>query len=324
MASLNTLLSTKRSNLGAAPEQNLESGDIYVYTSGGTTNNMRCKFCWVSPAAGRVVIEIWGAAGSGATMCCCGGGVSGNAPAYSKKTMNISANTYICGCVGYACGNASTLCFRGCSLGTCISVCDVTANTCTCMCAMGARGGFSVCHDGGSMMCCLGNIGLCITPTDTGCGWICNAGVGGYTLGQAYGGDVNCPERVSCSCYGTCYSQCRQCQAHYLATPSGLYSTGGGYIQLQEECTNGFQIQPGPMQAVYQGLAGMTRAPIMGNMPTMCWSSVNYCQCYEMQGCHNIMPAGIPGITGTPCSSIRDHGVRGGHGIVRIKWTATT
>lgn len=321
MASLSTIVANKRENLGAAQEQNLETGEIYSFTATKTVANNRCKFCWVAPAAGRVVVEIWGAAGGGGRMCCCGNGVPGNAPAYSKKTMSINANTYICGCIGYSCGNSDTLCFRGCSTGTCITICDQTANTCNCMCAMGGRGGVSICHDGGSMLCCLGNNGgLCITPTNTGCGWVCNM-VNGYTLGQAYGGDVNCPERISCSCYGTCYSQCRQCTVHYLATPAGIYSTNGGYIQLNEECTSGFQIAPGPVNALYQGLSAMTKSPLMGTPPSGCWSSVRHCACYEFQGCMNYMPPALPGLHGTPCSSVRDGGLRGGHGIIRIKWT---
>lgn len=325
MATLSTLVSGKRENLGAAPEQNLETGEIYVFTSAGTTANMRCKFCWVAPAAGRITVEIWGAAGSGGRMCCCGGGVPGNAPAYSKKTQIIGTGTYICGCVGYACGNSDALCFRGCSTGTCITICDTSlgASGCSCMCAMGARGGRTHCHEsGGSAMCCLGNNGgLCISATGTGCGWVCNIS-SGYTLGQAYGGNVNCPERVSCTCFGSCNSQSRNLVAHYLATPPGIYSTDGGYIQLQEECANGYQVSPGPAYGLYAGLAGAGRQPVIGQFPSACWSSIRYCQCYEFMGCYNFMPPAIPGISSTPCSSVRDHGTRGGNGLVRIKYTS--
>ena len=33
---------------------------------------------------GEATIEMWGAGGSGARMCCCGGGIPGNAAGYPK------------------------------------------------------------------------------------------------------------------------------------------------------------------------------------------------------------------------------------------------
>ena len=78
MASLTTLLQTKY-DFAVGNETNLEKGRIYQYypgTSRGT--NFRCHVCFVAPSDGTAEIEIWGAGGSGAEMCCCGGGIPGN------------------------------------------------------------------------------------------------------------------------------------------------------------------------------------------------------------------------------------------------------
>ena len=45
-----------------------------------------------------------------------------------------------------------------------------------------------------------------------------------------------------------------------------------------------------------------------------------YCGCYEMQGCMNYMPTGVPGSAALPCPGVRDHAGRGGMGGVRIKF----
>jgi hypothetical protein len=42
-----------------------------------------------------------------------------------------------------------------------------------------------------------------------------------------------------------------------------------------------------------------------------------------MQGCHPFLPYGVPGGAAFPCGHVRDHGMRGGMGMVRIKYTPT-
>ena len=96
-----------------ATEEHLERGRIHVFTPGNNYTNY--SICWRAPAKGTAVVEIWGAGGSGAKMCCCGGGLPGNAGAYSKRTIQVNTNCFICGSVGFSCGNSDSLCFRGCS-----------------------------------------------------------------------------------------------------------------------------------------------------------------------------------------------------------------
>jgi hypothetical protein len=36
-----------------------------------------------------------------------------------------------------------------------------------------------------------------------------------------------------------------------------------------------------------------------------------------------MLPAGVPAPGSTPCSSVRDHGLRGGHGAVKIRFISS-
>ena len=107
MASLTTLLKDKYSFF-VGNEQNLERGEIYSYYPGNHYTNFRCHVCWVPPRAGCARIEIWGAGGSGAEMCCCGGGTPGNPGAYSMKCIRIeqadidAGTSFVCGVVGFS------------------------------------------------------------------------------------------------------------------------------------------------------------------------------------------------------------------------------
>jgi hypothetical protein len=96
MASLKSLLGTKSDAFVSVEESNLEKGRIYVYTPG--TNYSRhiwCGFCFHPEVSGTAVVEIWGAGGSGAEMCCCGFGLPGNAGAYVKKN-NFYGSRRLC------------------------------------------------------------------------------------------------------------------------------------------------------------------------------------------------------------------------------------
>ena len=77
MASLKGLLTNR--NPAEMIEENLETGYIYVWSPGTNYTNFCNGVCWKAPAAGTAHIEIWGAGGSGARMCCCGDGLPGNA-----------------------------------------------------------------------------------------------------------------------------------------------------------------------------------------------------------------------------------------------------
>jgi hypothetical protein len=115
MARLTQLLGNREQ----AWEDNLEKGRIYVYSEGTMYTSFCNGYCWRPPGCGKAVIELWGASGSGAQMCCCGAGLPGNAPAYVKKCICVCPSNYVCGYVGRSCNNSSALCFRGCSEATC-------------------------------------------------------------------------------------------------------------------------------------------------------------------------------------------------------------
>ena len=114
------LLTQLLGNRELAFEDNLEKGRIWVYQDGNMYSAFCNGFCWRSPGTGCIVIESWGAAGSGAQMCCCGAGLPGNAPAYVKKCLCVIAGNYVCGYIGRSCNNSSALCFRGCSEASCV------------------------------------------------------------------------------------------------------------------------------------------------------------------------------------------------------------
>ena len=84
-------------------------------------------YCWIAPGSGTVLAELWGAGGSGSKMCCCGGGLPGNAGSYANKAFNVTSGNYTCGCLGKSCGNADGLCNRGCSSNS--AMCWLSSST---------------------------------------------------------------------------------------------------------------------------------------------------------------------------------------------------
>lgn len=116
MAKLSSLLGGRE----LAFEDNLEKGRIWVYQEGTMYTAFCNGFCWRAPGTGFIQIDVWGAAGSGAQMCCCGAGLPGNAPAYVRKCVCVQSGNYVCGYIGRSCNNSSALCFRGCSEATCV------------------------------------------------------------------------------------------------------------------------------------------------------------------------------------------------------------
>lgn len=313
MASLSSLLQTKQT-IAQIAEENLDEGTIYVFYAGCEFGNFACNFCWSSPGNGTAVIEIWGASGSAARMCCCGFGISGNPGAYAKKTVTVTGSSRVCGNVGVSCGNASQICFRGCSCNT--GVC-IQAATNSCMCAEGGRGGLSVCVDSSSVYCCFRTLGFCATSTGTGCGIICNVG-SGFFLPSAYGGDVNCAGQFSCLVLGHCSPSCWTCHTHYVKTSAGAFGECPATISANNDTTlslTGFAVDP-----FLQNLAGLSKSPTYGSHYKYCWTSTQYCGCYESQGCQPFLPTGVPAVGATPCANVRDNGLRGGHGAVRIRY----
>ena len=325
MASLKNLL--QKTVIDGGAESNLEKGRIYAYEPGSDQgvnfwNGGSGNFCWASPGTGTVTVEIWGASGSASRMCCCGAGLPGNPGAYSKKTFNVNSASCIIGCTGLSCGNPSTLCFRGCSAPT--MLCWVGASgTNGCMCAQGGMSGLSVCISSSSIYCCFIACGMCFTLQGSdGCGWICNYGSVYNFIPCGYGGDVNCCGGISKVFFGHCNSCCWCCNEYRVRTSPGIFAEQGGEVAFNFDMhEQGGSVVSGPYMLA---LSSMSRQPPQGMPYTSCWSSGGTsCGCYEYFGCHAYLGVGIPGPGVTPCSGVRDVGMRGGHGAVRIKYQGT-
>jgi hypothetical protein len=302
-------------------ENNLERGRVWSYSPGNDFTNM--PVCWTAPTNGQVTLEIWGAGGSGAQMCCCGFGLPGNAGAYSRKTLSVAAGQFITGQVGFSCGNGAALCFRGCSesTGACWRGVDGNGLTNGCMCAQGGSGGYSYCSTTPSAFCCYRAGGFCFTgPYNANCGTICNY-FPGIWIGCGYGGDINICGGFSCVAFLGCLPQC-PCTTHqHLATPGGKHARCGGVVVFTTEDGNEFTNWSGGGGHQYvAAINGLSRHPNSGIPWAYCWGAGVGCGCYENEGCSSHTPPGFPGSAAMPCPAVRDHGKRGGHGAIRIKF----
>lgn len=322
MASLKNLTATKNNNFPQVTETNVESGQIYNFQ----TNNydgLHAGMCFHPCQSGTAIIEIWGAGGSGAKMCCCGFGTPGNPGAYSRKTVTLTCCGYITGSPGIACGN-DALCFRGCSDATGVTIYANGSNT-GCMCAQGGRGGISYCSTGTDAYCCFTAGGFYTTLGVNGnCGIVCNKCCSGGWCAQAYGGDTNCPGGFSCvSFLGASGSSC-PCSTHFhMQGPAGYYSKCGVVVSFNSDDGNGFANWSGQGRGQYaQALAGASRWPQMGAQFATCWGFSGNCGCYENEGCMNLLPPGFPSAGPHPCPGVRDHASKGGNGAIRIKFIA--
>jgi hypothetical protein len=306
----------------AYEEENLEQGRIWAYTHGNVRTKMCGEVCWVSPGNGIATIEIWGAGGSGAKMCCCGGGIPGNPGAYSKKTICVASGCLITGTVGFSCGNSNDLCFRGCSEST--GVCWRSTTTNGCMCAQGGRGGTTYCSTGTSMWCCFYAAGFCGTgPFNANCGIICNyGGATASCCADAFGGDVNSRGGFSRASFFGCTPSCPCSTIFHVATPPGYYSDCGGEITYTNEGDSGHSSWSGmALNGFLYGLNVAGRQPGMGLNPShSCWTGSRTCGCYDGNGCVQFVPPGFPGLPPFPCGDVRDHAYRGGHGAIRIRF----
>ena len=340
MANLSSLLKTK-SIQQTYDSGNLERGKIYVFSP--TIENYfpcvydqcaatgLCHFCWWSPDQGTAIVEIWGAAGSGGKQCCCAGGVPGNPPAYSRKTLKVNQHSFMCGFVGQSCQN-DTLCFMGCSEYT--GICYEGKDSTGCMCAMGGRGGWAFCNTTASACtpyCRLLSCNFATTQTgDAGCGMVCNYtdyATAGFNatdwMACGYGGDVNCCGGFSCIAFLHCNSCCCCCKIGYLRTAPGIFSECSSTIQVNHACMHGASPGSGHYYpAVYQGLAGLSHSPTHGNPYNYCWGSGQYCGCYEYSRCDIKLGVGVPAMSASVSDSVRDHTMRGGMGAVRIQFIA--
>lgn len=326
MANLSTLIKNKeglaRSLVNNFVETNLESGRIYLY-SGGDITGISCGFCWKSPGTGTAVVEIWGAAGSGSMMCCCGIGLPGNPGAYSKKTISVTASSFITGTVGCSTGS-QTLCFRGCAGPTAITICTGGAGTCSCMCAQGGMSGFAICSTtSGSPLTCFASCNFCTTNQCNGCGIVCNTGSTFNFLSQSYGGDINCGGGFSCLYIGACDTQNWQCFSANVTIPAGILSTTQQRVCVPFTNSSGSSSGGAGNDNYYTALALLGRSPTSSGIYRYCWASGQYCGCYETQSCILMVPPAIPGLGATVCAGVRDGGQRGGMGKVKIRYVGT-
>jgi len=318
MASLKGLLTVR--NPAEMVEDNLETGYIYSWTPGTNWTNFCNGVCWTAKANGTAIIEIWGAGGSGARMCCCGDGLPGNAGAYVKKTITVETGDTLTGSTGMAC-QAHPLCHSGCSDPT--GVCWVTANNGNgCLCARGGYGGKTMCTTGSSLYCCFRAQGFCtVRCNNDNCGMVCNWCDGAWPA-EGYGGDVNCCGQLSCSSFFGCCPHCKCRFQQHVATPAGLFAENGALITFQKESdsTPMSQWSGNQLFQFYAALNLATKSPYQGNPLSYCWRSDRSCGCYPSQGYANYLPVGTGGIGPNPCPEVRDHGIRGGFGGVRIKF----
>lgn len=319
MASLRTLTNNKFSSV-AITETNLEKGQVFLYTPGFEKGGT-FSFCWNPPGSGTAIIEIWGASGSGAQMCCCGGGLPGNPGAYSKKTIAVTASCFVCGTVGNSCGNSSALCYRGRSEPT--TICWTGSGSNGCACAEGGIGGYSFCSTGTGLYCCYVAANYCGTLIGSSCGIICNYGAGAPAgcCAQSYGGDVNCFGGFSCVTWlGSSPSSICNFIYHVAVSP-GIIAKNGAVISHTVESDSTFANWSGQgFHAFAPVLSGAGRTPSQGVPFAACWAASRSCGCYEQHGCNMAMPTGVPGLPPHPCSNVRDHAIRGGNGAVRIRF----
>ena len=315
MASLEALLRAKQPTSG---EENLEQGRVYSFAEGTMYTKFCNNWCWQSPGTGTVTLELWGAGGSGAKMCCCGFGLPGNSGAFAKRSFSVVANCYICGCLGKACGNSDALCFRGCSEPS--MLCWFGGGTSGCMCAEGGKGGVSICSTTPSGYCCFRANGFCSTNTGPNCGVVCNKCSGDW-VGNAYGGTINKTSNISCMSYFGCYPSCICLFRVHLAGPPGVISEDGAIVQYGMDDFNAHGNWSGQMKANSIGaINGAGRAPQYGHQWRACGRNDTTCGCYNMDGCASTVPAGWGGTGPMPCGNVRDHAGRGGMGAARIRF----
>jgi len=299
-------------------ENNLEPGQIFTYTN-GTQSNPLTTLCWCARVAGVALVEIWGAGGSGSLGCCCSSGIPGNPGAYARREVTFTSAGHITGCVGMSCGNADQVTFRGCSDPTAITICGGTAGTCVCMCAEGGRAGTSVCSPGDSQWNCFASMcGFCRTGSN-GCGVICNFCTGMWCA-RAFGGTINCQGGISCTYFGHCNSCCHCCMRHIVATPAGVFARDGGVIEAPIDRNDHSSESSFGTSAYMSAISSLSKSPTVAAQYSSCWTGHRWCGCYQMTGCQPVLAMGMPGVGGWSCAGQHDYGMRGGHGVVRIRF----
>jgi len=93
------------------------------------------------------------------------GGVTSTNDLTITLATAVNAGSYVAGCIGRSCNNASGTCTRGCSDPTMLCWC-VTASCAGCMCAEGGKGGVGFCSTSTSAWMCYYYNGFCGTNRD--------------------------------------------------------------------------------------------------------------------------------------------------------------
>lgn len=345
MPILSTIIAAKLAAGSAGAEENLETGEITVFSSNryhrGPAGYSDCQV-WKSPGAGTAVIEMWGAGGSSGKMCCCGAGLPGNPGTYMKKTIATTANTWIRGYTGRSCSN-DNLEFKGCSESSCFLICspdgglsgDNGGVNCMCLCTQGGVGGYTFCTGSSQTSCCYSANSFCCNASRTSmadagaaCFLICNLRSGYEKC--AYGGDINCHSMTengcnfSCASFGSCYDYKCGGQYDHVAYPPGIISDKGGVVTYQLECySNMYDGTGGGLSQLLGALNFAGSNPVIGGTPgTACWSGSRGCGCYEQNHCVPQIPYGVGAPSANAEGSVRDYGYRGGQGALRIKFVA--
>lgn len=320
MAALSTILQNKSRNIDFQ-ETNIEKGEIFYFNPGTISSGTSNLLSWTAPTNGVAIVEIWGAGGSGSRMCCCGSGIPGNPGAYSRRQLTIVEGNTVTGNMGLSCGNNAELSYRGRSTPTCI--CFIAASATGTMCADGGIAGTSFCGGSGNPhYCCFAANSFCGSQTGfaAGCGIICNYRTAA-DVALSSGGEINCSGGFSCTTFRHCNSCCACSQDQHVKTSPGVFAEKGGVITFTSEATTGYSNASGANYHPFiSALNALSRQPSMGQPASWCWSGARACACYESHGCFPYLPHGVPGVGPMACNEVRDDGLRGGHGAVRIKF----
>lgn len=316
MANLSTLIQA-RTTAGSEPETNLADGSIIWFTHNSTDGSaFPCYVQWNAPSTGRIIVEIWGAAGSAGRTCCCGAGMPGNPGAYAKRETTVSGGTCVCFCIGMPCSSPDNN--MNCSNATMLCVSNNSTAAAFCMCAQGGAGGYAYCISGSSMACCfVSGQSLCNTLS-SGCGWVCNTCSGRHNA-QAYGGTINCPGGYSKKYFGHCNPCCVNCYYDLVKTSAGVFGTEPSELRVQHDwckmCCGAGEVVP-----MINAVAAASKQPQQGGHLQGSWFSTTYCGCYETHMCQTMYQVGVPAPSTAMRDNARAQGSKGGAGAVKINF----
>lgn len=302
-------------------------------------------FCWTAPGKGTAIIEIWGGGGSSTWAADNSYSMSGNAGAYSKKTIRVDNGGWIQGIVGdstYSTASGVQAWDRSCATEICWFSGVTTDHGC--MCAEGGASGYRWCANG-NIYCCYTNDDFYHEHwlTDdaiacTGCGWICNKKCTPGTHGdeaEAFGGDVNLVGPISkTKFFGSAANSNRCCIESWTPFPHGLFYSGqnsnvdpdgrcgAAYTMTRIQDCRGNGLYMAGEQAVVSVVDGrnfLTRQ-VTSISTWNCFTGRTVCACHDGHMCTVMVPIGTGAPPAMSCSGHCDKGHRGGVGAVKIRF----